>query len=702
MGYELSNHAGERKSLFFALIEKEKAGEYDDDFLLRLIDYQRLCPQSEHFDIFFARYAIAHGSYEVALEHALKAYEKRKLNLEICKLLIRCYEALRQPEKALPFQGYVSKHYAREFNVTLPLKLFEAHLGELALSMGIGNYAPFCVEKMSLQDGSFRRAHGVFGGESIPTLKDGEGYSYWVGAYCEQSGLGSRGKLLGREMPQEEFFYTCGAGFTFDIVRSKVANELVVEPEESSVVLPIASAAGDQKTEFESEDVTGEVMLGKWEYSFFRINQKTRIHAEQPLAFGKPIKLGHSKKRKKFVLNILADALSWTALRDHGQRLMPNTLEFFSRGVIFTQHFSVSEYTYPSLVTIETGMYPHHSHIFNERVAYQLDRETKTISEKMNELGYYCVNIMGGGDAVYNGATRGYDRLLVSSYDLSCAAGVDRTIQHLDAFGDCDQFLFLHFMDVHPWAGEKAYVPIGPQVKLPLEDRLTGAIVNRNSVYLPNFPLYQSANEQAIMNVDRNMKMLFDYITSHYDDDEYIVQFYSDHGTSVYDAHPYLLNDNQVGAVYMLRGSGVPAPGLVDELTSSTDIYPVQAKLAGFPVGEWVDGNLPEVFGGKEREYVVSNSIYPGQTYKMCIRTKDHEFLLTSAEPVDEDGTVNLSGAETKIYARRGEREEVRDDALQDYFYGLARNFTASFDHEGCQWPSMREARPDWFLDRVE
>ncbi|MBR1552660.1 MAG: sulfatase-like hydrolase/transferase [Schwartzia sp.] len=699
MKYSLSNHAEERKRLFFTLIEKEKAGEYDDDFLLRLIDYQRLCPESEHFDIFYARYAIAHGSYEVALEHALKAYKIRSLSFEICNLLIRCYEALRQPEKALPFQGYVCKMYTREFHVTLPPKVFDAHAGEFGLSMGVGNYAPFCIEKISVRDGALKGRHGVFGGEFIPVPADGENYAYWVGAHCEQSGLGARGKLLAREMTQNEFFDTCGAGFTFDIVRSKVSNEIVIEPEEAQVILPIASAQNNQTVKFESEDTSGDAVVGKWEYSFFRVHQKTRIHADHPLAFGKPIRLGHSKKRKKFVLNILADALAWTALKQNGHRLMPNTLEFFSRGIIFTQHFSVSEYTYPSLATIETGMYPNHSHIFNERIACQLERGYKTISEQMNELGYYCVNIMGGGDAVYNGATRGYDRLLVSSYDLSCSEGVNRTVQHLEAFEDCDQFLFLHFMDCHPWPAAGAHVPIGTQAKLSLNDRLNGAIINQKSVYIPNFPLYQLSNEQAIMHVDRNLKMLFDFITSHYDDDEYVVQFYSDHGTSVYDAHPYLLNDNQVGAVYMLRGSGVPTLGRVDELTSSIDIYPVQAKLTGFSTGEWVDGNLPKVFGGKEREYVISNSIYPGQTYKMCIRTKEHEFLLTSAEPVDDDGTVDLSGAEATIYMRHGERQEVRDDALRDYFYGLARKFTSSFDHEGCQWPAMREARLDWYGD---
>ena len=143
-------------------------------------------------------------------------------------------------------------------------------------------------------------------------------------------------------------------------------------------------------------------------------------------------------------------------------------MDFFSRGVIFNQHFSVGEFTYPSLPTIETGMYPHHSQLFNEKLAVQLDEEYVTMSERMKELGYYCVNVMGGGDAVYNGATRGYDRLVVNSYDLSSCAGVERTIRQLESFSECDQFLLLHIMEAHAWTLANFPIGLEAQVKLSL------------------------------------------------------------------------------------------------------------------------------------------------------------------------------------------------------------------------------------------
>ena len=197
--------------------------------------------------------------------------------------------------------------------------------------------------------------------------------------------------------------------------------------------------------------------------------------------------------------------------------------------------------------------------------------------------------------------------------------------------------------------------------------------------------------------IDRNLKHLFDFIRERYDEDEYVVQLYSDHGSPIYDDAPGILSDGQTWSAYMVRGAGVPKRGMVEELTSAVDIYPVLGKLAGFPVGEWVDGNLPAIFGGTERDHVISYSMFPGQTYKLCIRTKVHEFYLESTEPVNEDGTVDLSGAELSVHTRDGSRRPVTEPAVMDRFLELVKGYTKSFNHEGRQWRSMIESRPEWY-----
>ena len=70
----------EGKRLFASLLDRMERRQYDDEFLAGLVAYQAIYPASEKFDIFFARYALAHGNIEVALEYARAAEKKRPLN----------------------------------------------------------------------------------------------------------------------------------------------------------------------------------------------------------------------------------------------------------------------------------------------------------------------------------------------------------------------------------------------------------------------------------------------------------------------------------------------------------------------------------------------------------------------------------------------------------------------------------------------
>lgn len=683
--------------LFQALLHKAAVKEYDDDFLALLAEYYQLYPESDRFAVFYARYAIAYGNYAVALEYGQKAYEKRKVNLEVWKILAACYKFLDQPLKALIYQGYGSKFYNLPLQVSVPQDRIPSYMNVLSVAMGIGNFAPFAASRMEYSAQGLHSHCGVFAGEYLPLPDRSQGYSYWVGSYAEQESLDAKGWLLSEGKQQERFAEYCGADFVFDIMKSKTFDQLRLDVGSQPILLPVAGTEEKQELQFSVDKTANSIWVGKWAYSFFRLEEPTAIASKAPFIVGEPIRLGHSPQRKKLVLHILVDALSWPVMKNAAYRYMPNLMRFFSQGIIFNNHFSAAEYTYPSFASIETGMYPYHSQIFNERASHPLKKEYKTMSEQMKALGYYCANLMGGGDGIYNGSTRGYDRLLINSYALHAYAGVERVIRQLEAFGECDQFLLLHIMDVHSWAVQGYQVPIATQTKLPLAERLAGDETKRASVYLPHTPLYMSANQQGMANVDRSLQVLFDYLTAHYSEQEYIVQLYSDHGVPIYDQHPDIVSENQMGAALMMRGGGIPALGVVDELTSAVDIYPILAHHAGFAVGDWVDGNLPAALGGTERDCVFSNSLCPGQTYKLCIRTKQYAFRLESLGAVDEDGTVDLSGARYCLSTRGGSPLSAPDEKLVQYFLRQTEKYTASFNNEGQGWPSMRQARPEWF-----
>lgn len=681
-------------ALFRKLQQKWEQKDFDDEYLALLAEYKEKYPESEHVDIFAGYFALHYGEVKEALKYAEAAWQKRKYSLVIWQLLIQCYDKLNMLKKKIKFLGYC--HHAYNMDIQVP-SYAEEILENLTLSHNIGDYAPFLLNKFSLKDNKLTRSEYAIGGEYIPWPVDRDGYKYWVGVFVNQELLNGKGSLLSREQNISDFVREYGADMIFDIVKSKTGKEFKFDPQGKKYIISLAGMEANQEITISSKDKAYNAILGKWEYSYYRVENPVLINGDKEFVMGKPILLEHSPKRKKVVLNILIDALSWQAMKEQNYALLPNTMKFFSKGIIFNNHFSVSEYTYPAVHTIETGMYPHHSQIYNERINMPLSDTYEVISEQMQKLGYYCVNVMGCGDALYTGGYRGYDRLITNSYATRAYEGVERTIQQLEAFGECDQFLFMHIMDVHPWQISTISMPLATQTCLSLEDRLWQNQEKVASVYLKYSPLYAHANMMGIQNTDRSLGILFDYLESHYHDDEYVVQLYSDHGASVYDNYPYLMSRYQTNAAYMVRGAGIPALGIVDELTSAVDIYNVMAKVNGFVTPEYVDGNLPKALGGKEREYTISNSIFPGQTYKLCIRTKQYEFQLESKEFVDVDGTVDLTGASMYILDRRYEWKQCYDMNLLKYFMDVAREHTKSFCTWGKTWPEMRKLKPKWF-----
>lgn len=689
------------KRLFASLLDRMERRQYDDDFLVELVAYQALCPASEKFDIFFARYALAHSNTEVALEYARAAEKKRPLNYLVWRLLAEVLTARRETTEALLYEGLCAAFYGDPISTTLPRKDLAASLAMLSKMMGLGNYAPFMSRWMVMgEKGLTARKHTLMG-DFLP-VRPGEKPVWWVGAYIEQEPLENKTWLVEQHAEDEGFLERCGADFVFDFQRAAREPGTLTVDEPEPVAIPLAGLTAGQRIDVRADEAEDSAWLGKGTFSYFRFDGRAEVRSAEPFVHGAPIVLRHSRKRRRVVLNILLDGLCWKEMIRQEYRYVPNLVRFFSQGIIFNDHFSVAEYTFPSLATIKTGMYPHRSHIFNERAAVELSPKYLTLSEQMKGLGYYCATLMGDGTGVFCGCDRGFDRMIVNPYALFTYVGVERVIRQLEAFDETDQYLFLHTTDTHPWSARTYQVPLAAQTRLVLGDRLTGSATEKASVYLPATPLYQEANRRGIAQADRSLGVLFDYLTAHYDEDEYIVQVFSDHGVPIYDEAPDILSENQVGAALMMRGAGVPALGFVDELTSAVDLYPIMGHHAGFAVPNYVDGNLPAALGGQAREYVASASVYPGQTYKLALRTKTHEFRLESKEAVDEDGTVDLSHAALGLYTRGEARREETDASLWTYFLDIARELTSSFNDEGHHWPEMRAARPLWFQNKGE
>lgn len=688
------------KVLFHRLLSYAARNEFTDDYLQTLIEFWQLLPENEtEGNIFYAQYALHYKNHAVAYEYAYKAYAKRKINWRLWQILRDVCYGLGKWEEALFYAGCADKFYKEPVLFDIPRYRLEKALDIFSLAMGVGNYAPVATSRMRMTEKGIEAQESIFAGEFLPQEIPDDKYRLFAGAYVEQEMLDNKGRLLEFIKDVPDMAMISGADFVYDLV--KVADcgkqhEVYLNGEQA--LIGLVGSREHQRVEFYNKNESTLDYLGKWAVSFFALEDATTLVSENRLLCTAPVFLKHDARRCKVVLNILLDGFCWRAVQEKDFELVPNILRFFSKGVIFNNHYSVSEYTFPSLATIETGLYPYHSQIFNAKASHSLNREYLSISERMHELGYYCVNIMGDGTGVYNGTMRGYDRLIVNAYDNRVYQGVERTIHHIEAFSGTDQFIFLHAADTHPWGAHKFQLPLTTQTAFALAERSMKEEKPRTSVYLPSRPIYHHWNSQGIKDCDRALETLFAFLEENYNDDEFLVSVYSDHGVPIYDEKNYILSEHQTGAAFMMRGHGVPSVGAVCELTSALDIYSSLGKCLDFSC-DGIDGNLPAVLGGKEREYVVSMSIFPRSPYMICIRTSEYECRAESREITDEDGRVDLADMKISI-CRRDTGETIQQETLERYFRDILRRETRMIDNWGTQWPQMRQARKAWFAEK--
>ena len=697
------------QGLFSDLLARSEQDAYDDDFLMQLAAYREAAPTSERADIFAAKYLLHHEDAENAAVCAERAREKRPLNYEIWKILAVAYKALHREMDPIDMQGLSYGLYqSPKLALSLTPSNLQEGLGRLTIALGHCPNAPTAESRAYVENGALCFRHDVFLGEELPLTMPAGSARFWSAVYTENAFLSDHSRLMEDLRHQESFIGYGHRDFLFDLQKAtEVRGTAKIElPPGEEAIIPIAGTAINQPLAVTTESLgTKEAYLGKWAFSFFRFSESATLHAsaDAPYAVGTPIRLGHSPQRRKLVLNLFVDGLSWAVARPYAATHLPNVMRFFSRGVIFDQHFSTSEYTLPAHPAIETGYYPHHTQIFNEKAGYELPLHMTTISEQMKEQGYYCAAPLACTNGISHGILRGFDRLIASGWTLNSVNAVDSAIRHLKAFDEADLFLFLLANDVHPYDALDFKFDTAVETHMALSERIFNQKVPAAAVRLPSLYIHQEQYLERIRQVDRNLGQLFSYLETHFSEDEYLVNLYSDHGVSIFNSSTAavdVISENSTHAAWMMRGAGVPEGVVVHDLTSTVDIYPTLGHLCGFPVNDDIDGRLPAIFGGTARDAAYSMSMFPGQTYKLAVRNHEHVLRLETREVLDEDGTVDFTDARVGIYPRAHELEEdyALDSAeLRAFFYPRARDFVREIANNGEFWPSMRAARPEWF-----
>lgn len=426
-------------------------------------------------------------------------------------------------------------------------------------------------------------------------------------------------------------------------------------------LLPIAVDKENTVHVFKEEGIPYQILQREtMHFNYYKVKNHTCIYSTNISHHGTPIPLGHSANRKKLVLNLFVDGLSQDILNTNGlESIMPYTYNFFKKGTICTQAYSTAEWTYPSLATYVTGLTTPEHMMFHNKIDIALPTNVPTLAEYFHNAGYFTAKMDGDWRSTPNyGHGRGYDQIIYQNQVLGSKEEtiIGEIIDHIEAFQDTDQFLWVCLGDLHDVADEYD-LTLAVQNKLNLSERVMEPAAE-TSVKQHYSSLKINAYKELIRHTDILLNTLYTYITEKFNEEEILISLFADHGQGylIPNDQPFLAKQ-RTNVAFMFRGN-VPTQ-ITSELISTSDYITIMCNAAGIPMEQnSITGSLPACFGGTStREYVLSESIHPKDPYRATIFTQDNTFFFENGVPTGEDGrfelkdyTMVLMNKENQIY----------------------------------------------------
>lgn len=494
----------------------------------------------------------------------------------------------------------------------------------------------------------------------IPMFADDSKYSYYTQYYSETFNFISNDKTsiymqkIEIYRAKEYLFTESECKFNF----------------EGDVLLPISLINKDAYTEVNNsfsvsiiknnkEILLENIAQNRFHYLKFNKNDNVQINSNHNILIGKPIALNQAKKKKKkLVLNIFIDAFSASLFEKYSyEDLLPNTVKFFSKGVIFDNCYANGESTLPSLSSMFTGKYVKNNNFFHPRKRQIIGINQKIISQYFSEEGYFTQLISGNyGQNPYQGYCLGFDRTIFK-HSMKHNEIVYEFLDSMRVFKDRDVFTWLSFLDIHHSLNLTSSFSSG--VELELENHNYQV---QDKIKTP-FKGYCSKSTaryiSEIKKIDYHLKSLYDYIESNYEEDEILISIVSDHGNSFTDEtrKTNLLRKEKINVPFMIRGTGIEAK-IQNDIIENVDILPTILKFSGIKFDyQVIDGRIPNYFGGELKEVAFAESLYPNQTYKATIKDHKYEAFFETKSYVNQSGEVNLSDYSFVVY-------DIKNDSL--------------------------------------
>lgn len=431
-----------------------------------------------------------------------------------------------------------------------------------------------------------------------------------------------------------------------------------VASEGSEVLLPIA---------VENDNTFHKMVCGEESYSicqkyskhfnYYRIPSDSKIYSSGKAYYGKPIFLHQEADKKRLVLNIFLDGLSQCILDGEGfEQIMPHTARFFKEGTVCERTYTSAEWTYPSIASYVMGLDTTHHMLFHNEIDGAMPKEYPTLAEYFQEKGYFTSMMNGDWRIIPTyGHARGYDQFIYQHLwtGFRTERMVGEVIDHLEAFKETNQFLWMTIGDLHDVADDLD-MPTSVQSGLSVKNR-TIEEVGPTSVKQGYSPNKRIMYERMAARIDVLLNIIYQYIENHYKNEEILISLFADHGQG-YLIPPggHFCSEGRSKVAFMFRGGKVKKQ-CCKEVISTSDYIRIMCSLADIEMKDIkIDGVLPKAFGGSGREYALTESIHPGDPYNAAMYTDDNIFYFHNPSPVQNDGRFYLEEYKTKLTDLRG------------------------------------------------
>jgi len=348
------------------------------------------------------------------------------------------------------------------------------------------------------------------------------------------------------------------------------------------------------------------------------------------------------KKIKRNIIVLCLDGLrkDMLGLYSMDKTLSKNIDHFFKDYSVYNNAFAQGEWTLPVFASMMTSQYTSHHGLRNIDYSDRLPVETETLPEILQRNGYNTFGYFGAFRASpHFGFGRGFNKLIYknNSFKLSHYDVNNNAIQFLKHSIHKNNFLFLHYMDVHP-----------PYLNHTQSDNINTMNFNYNMMDLYNNKIGKNTNkakfirlmaENKIRELDFQLRRLFSdlKLLDMLNNTAFILM--ADHGINQpLDGTPNwrekLLTNERINVPFLIRcpwRKETYNKVIDDFIESSIDIFPTILDLAevNSPHSTYSKSCIPisgSDFRGKK--FVVTEFYFDGK-YQCKIINSKYEYLRT-------------------------------------------------------------------------